>query len=152
MAEPLSCIFYKYTGDPRVANKALGNAVHTCPLIKPLEPLSDLDIRLIIDYPDEEGTPKVMSANYVAIDNKYYQITNKERLPGHALAIYATIDGLKTYWDEISACNGIVQRTGTTNSYIYDPYYQTYLRSYVSYAPFSGKFSDDYQIVLSYVK
>ena len=111
MSESLNCDFYRYTGDPRVANKNLGSAVYQCSSIKPVEPLSDLDIRLIIGYPDNEnGTPAVMSANYVAIDNKYYQITNKERLPANSLAIYGTIDGLMSYFGEVSACDCVCAR------------------------------------------
>ena len=114
MAESLNCAFYKYMGDPRVANKSLGSAVHSCALIKPLEPLSDIEVRLIINYPDNTaGKPAVMETNYVAIDGLYYQITNKERLPGIALAIYATIDGLLSYWGQVSQCNATCARSET---------------------------------------
>lgn len=141
MSESLSCNFYKYTGDPRVANKNLGSAIYTCSSIKPLEPLSDLDIKLIIDYPyhvenfpnsgdqstyPSEGSqvPAVMGANYVAIDNLYYKITNKERLPANGLAIYATIDGLLSYWTEVSGCPCVCERSSTIyNSDIKDSKY-----------------------------
>lgn len=154
MSESLNCDFYKYTGDPRVANKNLGTAVYQCSSIKPVEPLSDLDIRLIIGYPNNEnGTPAVMSANYVAIDNKIYQITNKERLPANSLAIYATIDGLMSYWGEVSACDSICKRsTGGTNAFINDPYYQTYSDSSNGRGLFNNSFSDGLQIILTYVK
>lgn len=112
MAESLNCAFYKYMGDPRVANKSLGSSVHSCALIKPLEPLSDIEVRLIINYPDNTaGKPAVMTANYVAIDGLYYQITNKERLPGNALAIYATLDGLLSYWNYVKNCPVIFARS-----------------------------------------
>lgn len=141
MSESLSCNFYKYTGDPRVANKNLGSAIYTCSSIKPLEPLSDLDIKLIIDYPyhvenfpnngdqstyPSEGSqvPAVMKANYVAIDNLYYKITNKERLPANGLAIYATIDGLLSYWSEVKECDGTCARSESVyNSQFVDPKY-----------------------------
>lgn len=117
MAESLNCAFYKYTGDPRVANKSFpppDQADYSCALITPLEPLSDIDVKLIISYPDNTaGKPAVMTANYVAIDGLYYQITNKERLPGNALAIYATIDGLLSYWGQVSLCNGTCARNET---------------------------------------
>ena len=154
MSESLNCDFYKYTGDPRVANKNLGSAVYQCSSIKPVEPLSDLDIRLIIGYPENEnGTPAVMSANYVSIDNKYYQITNKERLPANSLAIYATIDGLMSYWGEVSACDSICKRsTNGTNAFINDSYYQTYSDSSNGRGIFNNSFSDGLQIILTYVK
>lgn len=171
MAESLSCNFYTYTGDPRVANKSMGTAIHTCSTIEPLEALSDLDIKLVINYPyhvagytntssgasvyPSEGSqvPAVMSANYVAIDNKYYQITNKERLTGNALAIYATLDGLMSYWSEVSNCDAIIDRAGDqSNSYISDPYYATYPNSFVSVIASGESFSPDYDIIVSYVK
>lgn len=170
MAESLNCIFYTYTGDPRVANKNLGTAVHTCSVIAPIEPLSDLDIKLIIDYPyhvanypetgdsstyPESGsqTPAVMSANYVAIDNLYYQITNKERLNGNALAIYATIDGMKSYWGEISACDSICKRSSNgTDSFIPDATMQTYGHSQIDTIAGTSPFSSGYQFILTYLK
>lgn len=155
MSESLNCIFYKYTEDPRVAYKNLGDSVYDCESIKPVEPLSDLDIRLIIGYPNNEtGTPAVMNANYVAIDNKYYQITNKERLPANSLAIYATIDGLMSYWDEVKECDAIIQRSSNgTDSYIPDPYYQTYGNYELdTIASKDSPFSDGYQFVLTYLK
>lgn len=125
MSESLNCNFYKYTGDPRVANKNLGSAIYTCSSIQPLEPLSDLDIKLIIDYPNNSlGKPEVMDCNYVAIDNLYYKITNKERLPANGLAIYATIDGLLSYWTEVQECNGTCARSESVyNSQFVDPKY-----------------------------
>ena len=121
MSETLNCNFYKYTGDPRTANKAVGNVIYTCSSIQPLEALNDLDIKLIIDYPDK---PAVMDCNYVAIDNKYYKITSKDRLTARGLAIYATIDGLLTYWGEVSNCPSVVERsTVKYNSEINDPQY-----------------------------
>lgn len=125
MSESLNCNFYKYTGDPRTANKALGNVIYTCSSIQPLEALNDLDIKLIIDYPDNtSGKPALMDCNYVAIDNKYYKITSKDRLTARGLAIYATIDGLLTYWNEVKECPSIVERsTVKYNSEINDPQY-----------------------------
>lgn len=153
MSESLNCNFYKYTGDPRVANKALGNVIYTCSSIKPLEALNDLDIKLIIDYPyfiDEQGKtidrktnlevngvnvypaglpnagqiipvkPFLMDANYVAFDKYYYRITSKERLTANSLAIYATIDSLKSYWNEIKNCEAIGLRSGN-NKTLYIP-------------------------------
>lgn len=66
MSETLNCNFYKYTGDPRIAVKnAMENGaykyltlLYQCNSIKPLEPLNDLEIKLIIDYPyfiDSQG-------------------------------------------------------------------------------------------------
>lgn len=159
MSESLNCNFYKYTGDPRVANKSFDstNIVYTCSSIKPIEPLSDLDIKLIIDYPyfiDEQGKtidrktnlevnginvypaglpnageviptkPFLMDANYVAFDKHYYKITNKERLTANSLAIYATIDGLKSYWGEVKECEGTCARSESVyNSQFVDPKY-----------------------------
>ena len=159
MSESLNCNFYKYTGDPRVANKDLGvgNIVYTCNSIKPLEALNDLDIKLIIDYPyfiNDQGKtidrktslevngvnvypaglpnagqiiptkPFLMDANYVAFDKHYYKITSKERLNANSLAIYATIDGLLSYWTEVSGCPCVCERSSTIyNSDIKDSKY-----------------------------
>ena len=159
MSESLNCNFYKYTGDPRVANKSFDstNIVYTCSSIKPLEALNDLDIKLIIDYPyfiDEQGKtidrktnlevngvnvypsglpnagqviptkPFLMDANYVAFDKMWYKITSKERLTANSLAIYATIDGLKSYWTEVKECEGTCARSESVyNSQFVDPKY-----------------------------
>lgn len=154
MAEALNCYFYTYYGDPRIANKNLGSSVHSCAAIHPLEPLSDVQIRLIINYPDNsEGKPAVMSANYVEIDGLYYHIDDKKRLPGGALEIIATIDGLLSYWGEISACDSICRRSSTgTNAYISDGLYQVYADSFNGRGVFNNSFSNDVQIVLTYVK
>lgn len=159
MSESLNCYFYKYEGDPRVADKqfpAPEHAEYSCSTIQPLEPLSDLDIRLIIDYPVQSGEnvkPPVMNCNYVAIDGLYYKITNKERLPANALAIYATIDGVTSYWSQISSCAAICKRsTDKLNSFIYDPMYQTYTAPFNSYGSFGSSFGNETQIVLTYIK
>ena len=157
MSESLNCNFYKYAGDPRVADKQFPQIPeYSCSTIQPLEPLSDLDIRLIIDYPVQSGVnekPKVMNCNYVAIDGLYYKITNKERLPANALAIYGTIDGLTSYWGQISSCAAICKRsTDKLNSFIYDPMYQTYTAPFNSYGSFGSSFGNETQIVLTYIK
>ena len=161
MSESLNCNFYKYSGDPRVANKVFPDTPeYSCSTIQPLEPLSDLEIRLIIDYPNpEEGRtkPKVMDCNYVAIDGLYYKITNKERLPASSLAIYATIDGLASYWNQISQCEGFCKRAGNkVDGYISDPVLQTYPERYNKCGKFTatagGGFSNENQIILTYIK
>lgn len=157
MAESLNCNFYIYTGDPRRADKGLANqtASHSCSNIAPLEAMSDTQIKLIIDYPVQSGDtrPAVMDCNYVAIDTLWYKITSKERLTGGALAIYGEIDGIYSYLSGVLASPAIVRRTsGSIDSYIFDPIYTPYPDSFNSYAPFSGSFSSDSQIVLTYVK
>lgn len=154
MAEALNCFFYRYTGDPRIANKSLGSPVYSCASIHPLEPLSDVQIRLIIDYPDNSsGKPAVMDANYVAIDGLYYHIDDKKRLTGAALEIIATIDGLLSYWSEISVCDSICRRSSTgTNAFIQDSLYQVFADSFNGRGVFNNAFSNDVQIVLTYVK
>ena len=170
MSESLNCNFYEYTGDPRVANKSMGTAVHTCSSIAPLEALSDLEIKLLINYPYHidgyENTspgasvypssgsqvPAVMRANYVAIDNNWYQITSKERLPGNALAIYATLDGVKSYWNSIRVCSCMFKRSSNAAAPDFqDPEYVVqcgYLQDTVD-GPGIG---DGSIIVLGYVK
>lgn len=163
MSESLNCYFYKYAGDPRVANKQFPppeQAEYSCATIQPIEPLSDLEIRLIIDYPVQSGAnvkPAVMNCNYVAIDGLYYKITNKERLPAKSLAIYATIDGLTSYWNQVSQCEGFCKRAGNkVDGYISDPVLQTYPERYNKCAPFTatsgGGFSNENQIILTYIK
>lgn len=157
MAESLNCNFYVYTGDPRRADKGLANqtAVHSCSSIAPLEALSDTQIKLIIDYPVQSGNtrPAVMGCNYVAIDDLWYKITNKERLTGGALAIYGEIDGIYSYLSGVLASPAVVRRSsGSVDSYIHDHLYTPYPDSFNAYAPFSGSFSGDSQIVLTYVK
>ena len=153
MGEPLNCAFYKYMGDPRVANKSLGSAVHSCALIKPLEPLSDIEVRLIISYPDNsQGKPAVMTANYVAIDGLYYQITNKERLPGNALAIYATLDGLLSYWNYVKNCPVIFARSSNSAAPDFqDPKFVIEC-GYETDTQHIGSLGDGSTIVLGYVK
>ncbi len=157
MAESLNCDFYIYTGDPRRANKGLSGQipVHSCSSIAPLEALSDTQVRLIIDYPVQTGNarPAVMCANYVSIDTMWYKITSKERLTGGSLAINAEIDGIYSYLSGVLASPAVVRRSsGSVDSYIHDPLYTPYPDSFNAYAPFSGSFSGDSQIVLTYVK
>lgn len=119
--------FYKYTGDPRVANKSLGTAVHTTGSLKPLEPLSNLEVRIVVNY-DED----IMTANYCESEGLYYKITDRKRGLAGAAEITARLDSLLSFWSEISTCPAIIERA--ENAYdgeINDPLYPVKQRSEV---------------------
>lgn len=109
---------YKYTGDPKTANKVLGTALGTTQSLQPLQPLSNLDVSILINY-DES----YMNANYIecdTVDNthkKYYKIKDRKRMPANALEITARIDAVKTYFDQIKSCPAIAARTATKGKY-----------------------------------
>ena len=117
----ISVTFYKYTGDPRVANKSIENAVGTAVTLHPLEPISNLEVKMIINY---QST--LMTANYFSADGMYYEITDRKRLQAEAMEITGRLDSVKSYWDQVKNCDSIVERsTVKYNSKIDDPIYPT---------------------------
>lgn len=116
--------FYNYTGDPAVANKNLGSVVGTTATLKPLENISNLDIRIVIDYNES-----FMGCNYIGADGAYYKITDRQRAPAGAMMITARIDGVKTYWAQIANCPCVAARSA--NQYtLYIPDNKIKLKSY----------------------
>lgn len=111
--------FYQYTGDPRVANKSLGNAVHTTSTISPLETLSNLEMRLTVNYDDD-----IMTANYCEADGLYYKITDRKRGMAGSAEITARLDSVLSFWNQIKNCPSVCERSTTQyNGKINDPLY-----------------------------
>lgn len=115
----ISVTFYKYTGDPRVANKSLGSAVHTTSTIAPLEPLSNLEMRLIVNYDAD-----IMTANYCLANGLYYKITDRKRGMAGSAEITARLDSVLSFWDQIKTCPAIIERSEKAyDGEINDPLY-----------------------------
>lgn len=119
--------FYKYTGDPKVANKSLGSVVVSSGAIKPLENLSNLSVRLLVNY-----NSSVMSCNYFEFEGLYYKITDREYTPSSGMQITATLDSLKSYYTQIKECDAVCERSSTKyNSKVNDPLYPVEQRKQV---------------------
>lgn len=120
----IAVTMYTYKGDPRVANKTL-TLQGTTKTINPLEPMSNLRMRMVLNY-----VPENMTADYFSyLENgttMYYKIVDRQRLPAQAMEIIGELDSVLTYWDNIKDCDCIVDRsTVKYNSKIDDPLYPT---------------------------
>lgn len=144
--------FYKCTDDPRVANKTV-TAISggTTGIIKPLEPLSNLDARLVVNYKQD-----CMFADYFSISDNgntlYYKITNRERGLAGEMIITGTLDSVKTYWGTLKDCSATCARNETIyNSQFVDPKYMMYQNREVETKKL-GNFSNfgDYKIIICY--
>lgn len=120
----VTATFYKCTDDPRVANKTVtAISEGTTGILKPLEPLSNLDARLVVDY-----RTNFMFADYFSISdngtNLYYKITNRERGLAGEMIITGTLDSVKTYWGTLKECSATCARNEKKyNSQFVDPKY-----------------------------
>ena len=116
--------FYTCTDDPRVANKepsAISGGVTGT--LKPLEPLSNLEARIVVNYIES-----CMVADYFSIDDNsltmYYKITNRERGLAGQMIITGTLDSVLTYWDKLKDCSATCGRNEKIyNSQFVDPKY-----------------------------
>lgn len=139
--------FYKYTGDPKRANKDLGAVVVSSGVVQPLEPISNLTVRLTVDYKEA-----AMDCNYVGFDGAYYRITDRERLPAQAMRITARLDSLKTCWAQVANCPAICARsTVKYDSKINDPKYPVIQRKNVFVKKLFDLGNNDIQ-VLGYIE
>lgn len=114
--------FYNFTGDDRVANKALTavdggtkscSVYDGCSIINPI-------LRLAYNE-------KIATSNYFNIPewkNRYYKITNVEVNDAKEMFVYGSVDVLKSFWDEISGCVGHITRNENVGlGYIADTKY-----------------------------
>lgn len=127
--------FYNYTGDPAVANKNLGTVVGSTATLKPLENISNLDIRIVIDFKEN-----FMGCNYIGCDGAYYKITDRQRAPAGAMMITARIDGVKSYWEQIKLCPCLASRSASRYT-LYIPDNKIKLKSYTK----QQTLTDDYK-------
>lgn len=101
----ISVDFYKCSDDYRTMNKTM-TAVGSSTTLQPLDPISDLEVKMLINYQAE-----LLNANYFNADGKYYKITGRSRVPAQAQEIIGMVDVLKTYNDSIRTCNAICVRS-----------------------------------------
>lgn len=97
--------FYSCSDDYRTMNKTM-KSVGKSTTLQPLEPISDLEVRMLINYQSD-----LLVANYFKADGKYYKITGRSRVPAKAQEIIGMVDVLKTYNNSIRACNAICARS-----------------------------------------
>lgn len=125
----MTATFYDYTGVPFQIDKVLGDPFGTSQLLKPYEPLSDLEGKIILDY-----NQLYFRSNYCILNfndpespeyTKNYFITNRELLPGGKMALYLSVDSLTTYKTGVLKTKVICVRCSLTEKqspYIYDTY------------------------------
>ncbi len=125
----MTATFYDYTGVPFQIDKVLGDPFGTSNLLKPYEPLSDLEGKIILEY-----NQLYFRSNYCIVNfndpesqeyTKNYFITNRELLPGGKMALYLSVDTLTTYKTGVLNTNVICVRCSLSekqSSYIYDIY------------------------------
>ena len=99
--------FYLCTDDPRKLDKSM-SGIGSATALSPLEPISNLEVRMKIDYQEA-----LMSANYFLADGKYYKITDRKRLPAGGEEIIGKVDVLKTYSGAIKAAECICERSSS---------------------------------------
>lgn len=124
--------FYTYTGDPRKANKVPDmSAISSTAALKPLESLSNLTARIVVNYNDS-----FMNADYFSIldngKNLYYEITDRQRGTAGEIIATGTLDALATFWGRVRLCPAVCERsTAKFNGQINDPKYPTRQRQTV---------------------
>lgn len=101
----IAVTFYTSADDPRQIKKTF-SAVGSATTLSPLEPISNLEVRMKIDY-----QAALMNANYFAADSKYYKITDRKRLPAGGEEIVGKVDVLATYQTQLQNCGVIAQRS-----------------------------------------
>lgn len=97
--------FYYSSDDPRKLDKSM-TAIGTATTIQPLEPVSNLEVRVKINYQEA-----LLSANYFVADGKYYKITDRKRLPAGGEELIGKVDVLKTYSGAIKSAECICERS-----------------------------------------
>lgn len=115
--------FYKFYGDPRTANKNLGNQVGSDVTLQPLEAISNLEVRMIINYNSD-----FFECNYFTAESMVYHITGMRRLTAEAMEITGRLDSVASYWDKIKKCPCMCDRTADAargTFFINDPILRT---------------------------
>lgn len=102
--------FYTFTGDDRVINKSLGDAIgekectvqDACSILAP---------RLTLNY---DGS--LVSCNYIYIGTwgRYYKITDITVDEGGRMYVSAIVDAGLSWWSQVSSCTASVSRSEQT--------------------------------------
>lgn len=115
--------FYKFYGDPRTANKNLGAQIGSTITLQPLEKISNLDVRMIINY-----NSAIFDCNYFVAENFIYNVTSRNRMTAEAMEIIGRLDSVSSYWDAIKNCPCMCNRTADAargTFFINDPVMRT---------------------------
>ena len=99
--------FYKTTDAPNVANKTLTDK-KSVENVKPFNPCN-------IDEPvfilDTDSTLNTYNYCYISEFGRYYFVSPPTLETGHKMRINCTCDVLKTYYDDICNCVGMITRS-----------------------------------------
>ena len=105
-----SIIFYAYTGDPKVVNKAAylsTGTSKTCKLTSPCD-VSQPTVILSYNAADLRG----YNYAYIADFGRYYFITDRETDSAGQLRLQLQTDGLYTWMSDINAWDLLISRSG----------------------------------------
>lgn len=145
----LSVTFYKCSDDPRKADKNLTTA-GVVTTLHPLENISNMECAFLINY---ENQSQAMNSDYFKIDSYYYEITNREYVPAKGIRIVGKIDSLKSLWDSVKNCSGIVARSANKyNGEINDPLYPLKQRSNVDVQDLKIGYGNKDEVIFAYIE
>ena len=99
--------FYKTTDAPNVANKTLTDK-KSVENVKPFNPCNIDEPSFLMDY---DSTLNSYNYCYVSEFGKYYYVSPPTLETGHKMRINCTCDVLKTYYDDICNCVGMITRS-----------------------------------------
>ena len=141
----IAVTFYTCSDDPRKLDKTM-TGIGTATTLNPLEPISNLEVRMQITY-----QANLMNANYFLADGKYYKITNRSRLPANGEEIEGKVDVLRTYSAEIKRAECICERSTAMCSDDFNDNKYNLKQQYYCQTKYLGETPDTFSINTAFI-